>query len=187
VLTFNSDGTLATPATSPSLGVTWSNGAGTSAVTLNFGAANSATGVTQKASGQAIPDIDLTSIQSDGLPYGKLSAIAVGDDGLVNATYSNGETISIYKIPVVTFTAANQLKAESSGLYQATAESGSAVYQGSGVNGAGKIYGSELESSTTDTNEQFSNMISAQQAYSAASQVISTVNKMYDTLMSAMR
>ncbi len=42
-------------------------------------------------------------------------------------------------------------------------------------------------SSTTDTSGQFSNMITAQQAYSAASQVITTVNKMYDTLMSAMR
>ena len=59
--------------------------------------------------------------------------------------------------------------------------------QTSGSNGAGTIYGSELESSTTDTSGQFSNMISAQQAYSAASQVITTVNKMYDTLMSAMR
>jgi flagellar hook protein FlgE len=30
-------------------------------------------------------------------------------------------------------------------------------------------------------------MISAQQAYSAASQVITTVDKMFDTLISAMR
>ena len=48
-------------------------------------------------------------------------------------------------------------------------------------------YGGELESSTTDTSGQFSNMISAQQAYSAASQVITTVNKMFDTLISSMR
>ena len=56
-----------------------------------------------------------------------------------------------------------------------------------GEGAAGTVFGSELESSTTDTSGQFSNMISAQQAYSAASQVITTVNKMYDTLMSAMR
>jgi flagellar hook protein FlgE len=75
----------------------------------------------------------------------------------------------------------------SDGLYAETASSGNAVVQTSGTNGAGTIYGSELESSTTDTNEQFSNMISAQQAYSAASQVITAVNKMFDTLISAMR
>ena len=49
------------------------------------------------------------------------------------------------------------------------------------------IHGSELESSTTDTNSEFSSMISAQQAYSAASQVITAVNKMFDTLISSMR
>jgi flagellar hook protein FlgE len=59
--------------------------------------------------------------------------------------------------------------------------------QASGTNGAGTIYGSELEASTTDTNTEFSSMISAQQAYSAASQVISAVNEMFDTLISAVR
>ena len=72
-------------------------------------------------------------------------------------------------------------------MYSATASSGTAALQESGTNGAGTVYGSELESSTTDTNEQFSSMISAQQAYSAASQVITAVNKMFDTLISAVR
>jgi flagellar hook protein FlgE len=56
-----------------------------------------------------------------------------------------------------------------------------------GSGGAGSINGSALESSTTDTNEEFSNMIAAQQAYSASAQVITAVNKMYDTLISAVR
>ncbi len=47
--------------------------------------------------------------------------------------------------------------------------------------------GGELESSATDTNAQFSTMMSAQQAYSSSAQVITTVNKMFDTLMSSLR
>jgi flagellar hook protein FlgE len=70
-------------------------------------------------------------------------------------------------------------------MYTSTQASGNASVEISGTNGAGTIFGSELESSTTDTSGQFSNMISAQQAYSAASQVITTVNKMFDTLISA--
>jgi flagellar hook protein FlgE len=105
----------------------------------------------------------------------------------VNATYSNGQTIAIYKIPVATFAAPDQLTAETGGVYAANAASGSAIVQASGANGAGKVEGSELESSTTDTNSAFSSMISAQQAYTAASQVVTTVNKMFDTLISAMR
>ncbi|HEY0329025.1 MAG TPA: flagellar hook protein FlgE [Rhodopseudomonas sp.] len=191
VLTFNTDGSLkSTDPASPSISVNWTNGAGTgtsttSTIALNLGTGTD--GVTQYSSGASTPAIDLTSIQSDGLPYGKLSSIAVGGDGNVNATYSNGQTIAIYKIPVATFTAPDQLEAESNGLYSATMASGGAVVQASGANGAGTIKGGELEASTTDTNEEFSNMISAQQAYSAASQVITAVNKMYDTLISAMR
>lgn len=186
-IVFNSDGSLASPA-SASISISgWTTGAADSTIALDLGTVGSTDGLTQYSSGEATPSLALTSIESDGLAYGKLSSIAVGNDGLVNATYSNGQTIAIYKIPVATFAAADQLKAMSDGLYASTASSGNAVVQASGTNGAGTIHGSELESSTTDTNQQFSDMISAQQAYSAASQVVSAVNKMFDTLISAMR
>jgi flagellar hook protein FlgE len=184
---FNSDGSLAsaTPATISIAG--WTDGAADSTITMNLGTVGKTDGLSQYSSGATTPAVDVTSISSDGLPYGKLSSVAVGDDGTVNATYSNGQTIAIYKIPVATFAAPDRLQAQSNGLYAATAASGSAVVQASGTNGAGTIYGSELEASTTDTNTEFSSMISAQQAYSAASQVITAVNKMFDTFISAVR
>ena len=186
-ITFNSDGSLATPTSMPSLAVTWNNGASASSIALNLGTVGKTDGLTQDASGETTPAVNVTSISSDGLAYGKLSSIAIGKNGVVNATYSNGQTIPIYKIAVATFSDPNGLAAHSDGMYSSTVSSGTAVLQTSGSNGAGTIYGSELESSTTDTSGQFSNMISAQQAYSAASQVITTVNKMFDTLISAVR
>jgi flagellar hook protein FlgE len=172
-ITFNSDGSLASTSPSPAtVSITgWTDGAASSTVTMDLGTVGKTDGLTQYASGETTPSVNVTSI----------------DDGLVNATYSNGQTIAIYKIAVATFAAPNGLSASSDGIYSATVTSGNAALQGSGENGAGTIFGSELESSTTDTSSQFSSMISAQQAYSAASQVISTVNKMYDTLISAMR
>jgi flagellar hook protein FlgE len=186
-ITFNSDGSLATPTTMPSISIAWSNGAAASTISLNLGTAGKTDGLTQDASGQTTPAVDVTSITSNGLAYGKLSSIAIGKNGLVNATYSNGQTIAIYQIQVATFADPNGLAAHSDGMYSATMASGVATLHASGADGAGTIYGSELESSTTDTSGQFSNMISAQQAYSAASQVITTVNKMFDTLISSMR
>lgn len=186
-ITFNSDGSLAsTNPSPPTISVTgWTDGAANSSIALNLGTVGKTDGLTQYASGETTPSVDLTGITPDGLPYGKLSSIAIGKGGVVDATYSNGQTIAIYKIAVATFSDPNGLSAASDGLYSATAASGNATLQTSGANGAGTIYGSELESSTTDTSGQFSNMISAQQAYSAASQVITTVNKMFDTLISA--
>ena len=188
-ITFNSDGSLASTSPDPAtVSITgWTDGAADSTITLSLGTAGKTDGLTQYASGETTPSVNVTSIESDGLSYGKMSSISIGKNGVVNATYSNGETIAIYKIAVATFADPNGLAASSNGIYSATVTSGNASLQGSGENGAGTIYGSELESSTTDTSSQFSSMISAQQAYSAASQVISTVNKMYDTLISAMR
>ena len=188
-ITFNSDGSLASTSPSPAtVAVTgWTDGATNSTITMNLGTVGKTDGLTQYASGETTPAVNVTSIDSDGLSYGKLSSIAIGKNGIVDATYSNGQTIAIYKIAVATFADPNGLSASSDGIYSATVASGNASLQASGENGAGTIYGSELESSTTDTSSQFSSMISAQQAYSAASQVISTVDKMYDTLISAMR
>ena len=188
-ITFNSDGSLASTSPSPAtVNVTgWTDGAKDSTITMNLGTVGKTDGLTQYASGETTPTVNVTSISSDGLSYGKLSSISIGKNGIVDATYSNGQTIAIYKIALATFADPTGLSAASDGLYSATVASGNAALQASGENGAGTIYGSELESSTTDTSSQFSSMISAQQAYSAASQVISTVNKMYDTLISAMR
>jgi flagellar hook protein FlgE len=159
----------------------WSDGAANSSIALDF------SGMTQFASGEATPAMGNANIEPNGFALGTLSSVTVGKDGVVNATYSNGQSVPIYKIAVATFNDPTGLAAHSDGMYTATETSGNATYQASGENGAGTVFGSELESSTTDTSGQFSNMISAQQAYSAASQVITTVSKMFDTLMSSMR
>jgi flagellar hook protein FlgE len=182
-LTFDgATGKLSNVTPAPTLSVAWNDGAGASSIALDM------TSMTQFASGQDTPVMDNATIETDGFTKGELTNVTIGkNDGVVSATYSNGQTIPIYKIAVATFSDPTGLAANSDGMYTATGTSGNPTYQASGEGAAGTVFGSELESSTTDTSGQFSNMISAQQAYSAASQVITTVNKMYDTLMSAMR
>lgn len=188
-IAFNEDGTLAstTPA-SPSLTVTgWTTGAADSAVALDLGTADAADGLTQYSSDAADPAVDLDSIDQNGSAYGKLSGISIGENGTVMASFSNGQTKAIYKIPVATFGNAGGLTSMSGSIYAESASSGTSLLQVSGSGAAGSIEGSMLESSTTDTNGEFSTMIKAQQAYSAAAQVMSTASSMYETLISAMR
>jgi flagellar hook protein FlgE len=185
---FNTDGSLksVTPA-SPAMDITWNNGAAASTVNLNLGTVGGTTGLTGNASGATPPTMTVGTINSDGLPLGQLSGVSISkSSGLVEASYTNGQTIPIYKIPVATFADADGLSAQSDGLYQATAASGAAKVQFSGQNGAGTIFGSELESSATNTNQEFSTMMTAQQAYSASSQVVTAVNKMFETLIQSM-
>jgi flagellar hook protein FlgE len=186
-VTFNSDGSLAsTNPSPPTISITgWSSGAADSTISLNLGTVGGTDGLTQLASGETPANVSVTGITSDGMAFGKLSSISIGTGGLVNATYSNGQTIAIYKIPLATFANPDGLAAQSNGLYQDTIEAGNPTIQASSTGAAGKIFGSELESSATNTNEEFSSMMAAQQAYSANAQVITAVNKMFDTLISA--
>jgi flagellar hook protein FlgE len=186
-VTFNSDGSLASTTPSPpTMAITWNNGAAASSVALNLGTVGGTDGLTQDVSGETTPTISVGSITSDGFAKGLLTGVSIGKNGLVEASYSNGQTIPIYKIPLATFPDPDALSAQSDGLYHATAGSGAAKAEFSGVGTAGTIFGSELESSATNTNQEFSTMMTAQQAYSASAQVVTAVNKMYDTLIQAM-
>ena len=193
---FSSDGSLSTitdssgnTGTSPTITVSsWNDGASTSSgVTLDLGTSGSTTGLTQYSSGSSSPSIDVESDTQDGYAYGKLESVAVGTDGTVTATYSSGQELAIYKVPVATFANEDGLAAQSGNLYTATEASGTYSLQTAGTSGSGTIEGSSLEESTVDTSTEFSKMITAQQAYSAASQVISTANSMYSTLLQAVR
>lgn len=187
-ITFNSDGTLASTDPSPAtltIG-SWTTGATDSSIALDLGTAGKADGLTQYSSGEDTPGVDL-DVDQNGLAFGSLSGITIGDDGAVIASYDNGAERTIYKIPVATFSNPDGLAAGSGGIYTATTASGAATLRISGENGAGTIYGSQLELSTTDTNEEFSKMMEAQQAYSGAAQVMSAANSMFETLITAVR
>lgn len=187
-INFNSDGTLASTSPSPAtVSITgWTDGAADSTIALNLGTASESNGLTQYASGETTPSVDLESITQNGMAYGTLSGISISDGDVV-ADYSNGDSRTIYKIAVATFEDADGLQAESDNVYAATTASGSASLQTSGSGGAGTVEGGELEESTVDTSSEFSKMIAAQQAYSAAAQVMSTVNSMFQTLMEDVR
>lgn len=166
----------------------WSTGASTSTIELDFGTIGATDGLTQYAPTDT-DNIDVTveNISQNGLRYGTLSGVEVEDDGTVVASYDNGDEVAVYRIPLATFPSYNNLTLNSDGVYQQTAGSGNYTLTQAGTGSAGEIVGSALEASTVDTAEEFSKMIVSQQAYSAASQMISTCNDMYDSLMSAVR
>ncbi|MFD2184256.1 flagellar hook protein FlgE [Rhodoplanes azumiensis] len=188
-IVFNEDGTLASTSPSPAtISIAgWTTGAADQTITLDLGTLGGADGLTQYSSDSETPNIDLKKIDQDGLAYGSLTGVTVEDGGNVTATYSNGKTYVIYKVAIATFANADGLTTVSGGMYAESTKSGSATLHEAGVGGAGNLLGGKLESSTVDTTGEFSTMITAQQAYSAAAQVVSTVSEMYDTLMSAVR
>lgn len=189
-ITFDGDGLLDSYSPNPAdISITgWTTGASDSTIAVDLGTSGKTDGLTQYA-----PDSDddlqvtVNSISQNGLQYGTLSGVEILDDGSVIASYDNGDEVAIYKIPVATFTNYNGLTLNSDGFYEQTYGSGNYTLTEAGTGSAGEIVGSSLEASTVDTADEFSKMIVSQQAYSAASQIISTCDDMYDDLMSAVR
>jgi flagellar hook protein FlgE len=169
----------------------YTDGAATSSVTLSLGTANSTAdsfdGLTQYDSGESSPTINVKSISNNGVAYGQLQSVSVSSDGTVEAKYSNGSSVPIFKIPVVSFGSYDGLQAMSSNVYEATTDSGNPVLNQAGYNGTGTVDGGSLEGSTVNTSTEFSNMIVCQQAYSAAAQVITTDKSMYTSLLNTMQ
>lgn len=182
-VTFNSNGTLASSSPDP-LEITLSGlstGASDNTFTIDID------GLTQYASNATDPSISSFTAEQDGVKYGTLSSISISDTGLITANFDNGMSQAIYQLQIATFSNPNGLTLLGGTVYDENEMAGSVVLNKPGNGSAGSLTSSALELSTTDTSSEFSKMIIAQQAYSAASQVISTTSDMYDTLISAVR
>jgi len=184
-----------TPNNEPILSSTFLDGAqsalyGTSqAIVVNLGTAGTlgvgqTNGLSQYDTGQSTPALSVKATSQNGVEYGQLTGVAINAaNGTLVATYNNGQQVPIYKIPVVTFPNENGLAPLNQGVYQQSTLSGTYTLNAAGTNGAGTITGEALESSNVNTSTEFSNMITAQQAYSAASQVIGTDKQMWTSLI----
>lgn len=188
-ITFNTDGSLATVNPAPAqFGFTgWTSGAADSTITLDLGTIGSTNGLRQASTTDGNPRISGYSAPQDGWSAGTLEDVTIDSDGTVIANFDNGQSRAVYKIPVVTFANADGLDSVSGTVYSATAYSGQYQLKEAGSDGAGDIRAESLEQSTADTATEMSRMIYAQQAYSAAAQVVTAAQEMMDTLIQAKR
>ena len=188
-ITFNPDGTLASTVPDP-LDITvtgWSTGAADSTIAYDAGAVGTTSGLSQYASEDGSAEISVDTVKQDGVRYGSFYNATIAEDGLVYANYDNGISHPIYQIPLATFPNDDGLEAISGNAYIPTPESGAQTFVDPGTAGSGKVFASALESSTVDTADEFSKLIVAQQAYAAASEILSTAQEMFDHLINAKR
>ncbi len=174
---FNSSGQLVQPTTTaltlPSLTV---NGDTLSNVEINFGT----NGLTQFANSSGTASV--TQLEQNGYAAGSLQSVSVDTNNQLVGSFSNGQTVPLAQITLANFNGADALEALNGDAYAATPESGSPIYSGTGT-----IEGSSLESSNVDIATQFSQLIVAQQAYSANARVMSTADQMIQSLLQAIQ
>ena len=174
--TFAANGQMSPAISSVTLNNAVVNGVSLGSPVINFGSG----GVTQFA--YANGNVQVNQIQQDGFPAGQLQSVSVSTNGRIVGNYTNGRNIDLAEISVATFNGTNFLKRIDGGAFEATDESGAALF-----GKAGTIVGSSLESSNTDIADEFTKLIVTQQAYSANTKVITTTNSMVQDLLNVVR
>jgi flagellar hook protein FlgE len=178
-----SDTGMTIGASADTTGVHWNTDVGADAQTMTMGFGTSGTSSLTQISG----DSTTSSITANGTEFGSLSSVAIGSDGLVTATYSNGHTKTLAQVALATFVNANGLTAVSGNAYKVSTDSGAFSLKVPGENGAGSIDADTLEASTVDIAQSFTSLITVQRAYSAASKIVTTADDMLQELLAIKR
>jgi flagellar hook protein FlgE len=172
IFNFNSSGQLAPPLSNVTLQNLTVNGDALGNVQLNFGT----NGLTQFANSSGTAQV--SQLQQNGYAAGQLESVAVDGRNQITGTFSNGQTIPLAQITLATFNGQDALQPLNGQAYAATVDSGPPIYGATGT-----ISGSSLEASNVDIATQFSELIVAQQAYSANARVMSTADQMIQSLL----
>lgn len=118
-----------------------------------------------------------------GDPTATLANISVGDDGIVTATYSNGNQEYVGALALASFAAVEGLRPAGDAHWQSTGESGAALINQAGIGPLGLVRSGTLESANIDLTEQLVALIAAQRNFQANAQAIEKANAMTQTIV----
>jgi len=177
-LHFGADGTPVKEASRIKITIN-STTAGAFDVMLNFGDPGSFAGVTAPENGTVA---QLQVLRQDGVARGSLTQTEFTESGEFRFTYSNGETKTAGQLVIAQFDAPEQLRSLGGGTFIAADNVG--LELGRALNeGRGRVVGGSIEASNVDLTQQFTDLITVQQAYRACSQISSVTNELLQTLI----
>ena len=110
----------------------------------------------------------------DGYASGTYESFAVGPNGSVTASFTNGQTQVVGQIAVANVSNLQGLNLQGGGDYETTTASGAAAIGIAGQGGLGTIQDDSLEASNVNISVEFSNLIVAQRAFEASAKAITT-------------
>lgn len=173
-LVFDAGGAMTTPSAPITIGPVNPAGAATP---LNF---DLTYGVNTK---QNSSPFTLTSFDQDGFAAGALDNVSIGADGLITATFSNGNSQALGKIILATFSNTDGLRQLGDSKWGATGISGEPIINTANSNGTGQIQSGALEQANIDITEELVALIQAQRNFSANAKSIEAANQMTQTIV----
>jgi flagellar hook protein FlgE len=117
----------------------------------------------------------------DGKPAGSLVKASFDEEGFLVLAYANGDSVKAEQLAIASVPNPQQLRAMGDNRF--TLPQGSALTYGVAKSaGLGTVHGGNLEASNVDLSQEFGELIIAQRAYQASSQVINAANEMIQQL-----
>jgi flagellar hook protein FlgE len=195
---FNADGTLDTSETDPILISNW--------IPLDTeGQPNGAVGPLNVIGGGGLPipqpattsnfeirlgdstqfgrDFALGALDQDGYATGKLSGLAIDDEGIVVARFTNGQTSTLGQVAIADFASTQGLSAVGDSSWVETSQSGPPIVAAPSSGSLGSITSGALEESNVELSEQLVQLIIAQRNFQANSRTISTADEVQQTII----
>jgi flagellar hook protein FlgE len=125
----------------------------------------------------------VTSITQNGFTTGQLSTVSIDPTGVVSAVYTNGRSTQLGQLAMANFPNPQGLKQLGDTNWAETFSSGTSISGTAGSSGFGDIQSGALEASNVDLTTELVNMITAQRAFQANAQVITTANQLSETVI----
>lgn len=135
-------------------------------------------GTTQFGTAFAISDLT-----QDGYTAGELTGLNIGEDGVITANYSNGQTQAAGQLALADFRNIQGLTPLGGNAWAASNASGLPVQGSPGQGKFGILRSGALEESNVDLTKELVDMMTAQRSYQANAQTIKTQDQIMSTLV----
>ncbi len=124
-----------------------------------------------------------SSTSHDGWQSAQLVSVNIGDQGKLDANYSDGSTVAVGQLATATVVNPDSLVALSGNQFAVTAATSAPVISAAGVGTQGSVVGGALETSTVDIAEEFTHLLTYQRGYQADSKVITTQDEILQAVL----
>jgi flagellar hook protein FlgE len=172
-LSFNTNGQLTSSSTAVGFNALPIAGGDPLVISLDHGTATT----------QYSDPFSITSFTQDGFASGRLDNVTVGSDGVVTASFTNGQSQALGKVVLASFANLNGLKQMGDAHYTATGLSGEPILGQAGGSGLGTIRSGSLEGSNVDITTELVNLITAQRNFQANAKAIETDSTMTSAII----
>lgn len=125
----------------------------------------------------------VNNLTQDGYTSGRLSGVDIDSEGIVFARYTNGQSSALGKVAMAKFNNQQGLRQVGDTKWVESFSSGVPQLGEAGTSSFGQIQSGALESSNVDIAEQLVNLITAQRAFQANAEVISTADAVTQTVI----